>query len=72
MAEYEFEWDKYIKGQYIVKQSRKWLTKNGNKDNDIQLLSLEREVTGKIVRYGRDPVLLKQLARASRPSSAPT
>ena len=24
------------------------------------------------VRYGRDPVLLKQLARASRPSSAPT
>ena len=31
-AEYEFEWDKSYWGQEIIKQSRKWLKKNGDKD----------------------------------------
>ena len=53
-AEYEFEWDKSYWGQEIIQQSRKWLKKNGDKDKDIRLLSLDREVKGKIVEVDDD------------------
>ena len=49
-----FEWDKSYRGQEIIKQSRKWLKKNGDKDKDIRLLSLDREVKGKIVEVDDD------------------